>query len=153
MRVLGIDPGKTVGLALLDVGASQARFLDASALDAALLDGPLMFATFAPAPDLVAIEKVEHVHGSDRMGSSYAEGLARAAWVGGELAAAARAAGLRVITVEASAWRRAIVGSRTASDATIAKAIRLRVPTWPSKSNAHQRDAAGVALWAGLAPR
>jgi hypothetical protein len=57
---------------------------------------------------------------------------------------------VRVVTVDAATWRSALVGSRSPSDAEVARVIRLRVPNWPRVSNAHQRDAAGCALYAGL---
>lgn len=156
VRVLGIDPGKRIGVALLDVGARQAVQVALGEwlgdTDEDLVSTRLLLGTWLRThnPDLVAVERVVHVHGSSRMGSSYAEGLAWSNWVGGELAGLARALGAQVVTIAAGSWRAGLAGSRTASDAQIARAIRLRVPSWPMKSNEHQRDAAGVALAAGL---
>lgn len=158
VRVLGVDPGATIGWCVLDVGDSTGSYVSAGAVRAgahglgddarSLLESVLAGARAI----ILAIERVEHVHGQARMGSSYAEGLARAGWVGGEIAQLGRARGLEVATVEAAVWRKLLVGSRTAKDAQIAAMVRVRIPTWPKRSNAHTRDAAGVALWAGLRP-
>ena len=167
VRVLGIDPGATIGWGILDVGPRVAHFVlcgDFSArTDVELLAALAELERLAVAhvPAVVAVERVVDVHGCERMGSGYAEGLARSNWVGGEIAGLARAmanqdrrAGrprpLQVATVAATCWRSVLVGSRSATDARVAQMIRLRVPTWPAVSNAHQRDGAGVALWAGL---
>jgi Holliday junction resolvasome RuvABC endonuclease subunit len=158
VRVLGVDPGSTIGIAMLSVLRPSATGLLVGAWRAASdreLDEALVRLSkiLDEEPiDLVAVERVEHVHGSDRMGSSYAEGLTRAAWIGGEIAGAARARGLKVVTVDAPTWRSALVGSRRASDAEVKRMVLTRIPGWPSSSNAHERDAAGVALWAGLKP-
>lgn len=159
VRVLGVDPGSTIGVALIAVGTSTATGLLVGAwrasndeeLDAAR--ARLSKILHEEEIDLVAVERVEHVHGSARMGSSYAEGLTRAAWIGGEIAGMARAAEIEVVTVEAGTWRAALAGARSATDAEVKRMVMARVPGWPTTSNAHERDAAGVALYAGLDPR
>lgn len=152
LRVLGIDPGRRVGVALLEMtkaghasGVRLATWTDES--DSRLSD-ELLREVMRADIDVVGVERVERVHGSARMGSSYAEGLARGNWIGGLLAGLARAQQVRVVTVEAREWRQALVGSRTASDAQVASMVRLRVANWPRRSNEHERDAAGVAIWA-----
>lgn len=46
-------------------------------------------------------------------------------------------------------WRASLCGSRKATDALIGAAVPLAVQDWPKRSNAHERDAAGVALFCG----
>lgn len=160
MRVLGIDTGVHTGVAVLDVGARQATFVTAAtwqsrdleryALD--LLFGPRGLA-MAFRPDMIAIEHIERVHGSKRMGSKYADGLVGANELAGLLRGIALARGVRVERCTAGRWRAALCGSKCASDAAIAQMVKVRVVGWPKVSNEHQRDAAGVALFAGLAPR
>jgi len=146
---LGIDPGATTAWALLEVGAARASFVSKGSTTAGVAICALEQIMRDHRP-LVAIERVVNVHGSARMGSSYAEGLVHAAWIGGELAGIAHVIGCRVETVQAGVWRQALCTSRVASDGEVKQMVRLRVPDWPPKSNEHERDAAGVALWAGL---
>ena len=155
-RVLGLDPGEHIGVALLEVGARQAVPLVLGAWAASEPPASLL-ARLREHVDhretVVCVERVEAVHGAARMGSGYATGLCLSNWIGGLLAGFAGADGLRVVTCTAAEWRSALVGSRSPSDAEVKQAVRLRIPNWPAKSNAHQRDAAGCALWAGLARR
>lgn len=159
MIVLGIDPGARIGVALLDVGSRTANVVQ---LVTWADEDPILplrmggFLDNARRADLVCVERVEQVTGV-RGGSAHAltaplaTGLARGNWIGGLLAGIASAKGYQVATVPAATWRAALVGSRAPSDAQVAQTIRVRCPGWPAKSNAHQRDAAGCALWAGLA--
>lgn len=60
-----------------------------------------------------------------------------------------------VHAVEAPVWRRALAVRRSRQetmDAAVARALRLRVPSWPMVSNAHERDAGGVALGISISP-
>lgn len=152
-RVLGIDPGATIGVAMLDVGSARASLVACAKWDdgndESLVETALR-AIVHGGPEIVAIERVSAVHGAARMGSSYAEGLARCNWIGGLLAGLAHARGKRVVTCSAAEWRSALCTSRVASDGEVKQMVRIRVPNWPAKSNEHERDAAGVALWAGL---
>jgi len=152
--VLGLDPGSTIGVCVLDVGAHQASLVSATCWNEdadEILSSKLRELLWqSPRPELVAIERVYDVHGSARMGSSYAQGLALSNWIGGLLAGVARSQGVRVVTPPAGTWRKALCGSPRATDAQVKQMVRLRVPDWPARSNAHERDGAGVALWAGL---
>jgi Holliday junction resolvasome RuvABC endonuclease subunit len=159
IRVLGLDPGADIGWAILDVGTSTAEPVwtgTASARTDAEIKAAwhlLLEVIDTHHPRLVAIERVERVHGTPRMGSSYAQGLARAAWIGGGLCALVRSKGLEPVTVEAPVWRLELVGIRSATDREVKEMLSTRCPHWPARSNAHERDAAGVALFAGLAAR
>jgi Holliday junction resolvasome RuvABC endonuclease subunit len=147
MIVMGIDPGATVGLCVLNLAerpTSRVWSGSSRGETAAEVLGEIAI------PALVCVERVERVHGSPRMGSAYAEGLVRAAWLGGEIAQWCRSRGARVVTCSAGTWRGALCGSSQATDAAIAAMVRLRIRDWPARSNAHERDAAGCALWAGL---
>lgn len=63
----------------------------------------------------------------------------------------------QVVQIEAPEWRkrigvkvpRARTGQRRRTvDSAVEIALRLRVPNWPARSNAHERDGAGAALGA-----
>jgi hypothetical protein len=156
-RVLAFDPGVHVGAVVLDVDRRTGRASLVTApetLTPETCAARLVVLHELHRPDLVGIERAWIVHGHERMGSSYAQGLARENWVGGELAGTAASLGLPVAACDAATWRGALAGSRSATDRLVEQMVRLRCPSWPAprKSNPHERDAAGVALWAGLQP-
>lgn len=152
---LGIDPGVTIGVCLLDVGASQAAVLARDAWNEdcdEMLSSKLRALLQTSKPELVAIERIlDVVDFRGNVRANYAQGLALSNWIGGLLAGVARSQGVRVATPSAHEWRSSLCGTRMATDAQVKQMVRLRCPSWPAKSNPHERDAAGVALWAGLA--
>jgi Holliday junction resolvasome RuvABC endonuclease subunit len=97
-------------------------------------------------PDLVAIE--------DPRGYAYnpvrVKNLLETKGVAATLAQAARERGFRVFEAPAPEWRKAICGNATASDRAIKTAVRLRVRGWPGRTTTHERDGAGVAMYALL---
>ena len=174
MIVLGIDPGATIGLALLDVPdtwrrgapsrAGKARVVAVGAvravggsalrpvydwLDAArakILPGA---PTGLPRLDVVGIERpMGYAYQAARVGP-----LLDAAWQGGEFAGWATHAGIAtmVAAVPAGDWRRLVVGTPSARDAQVAAALGSWV-VGLGRSNAHGRDAIGVAIGAALLP-
>jgi Holliday junction resolvasome RuvABC endonuclease subunit len=72
--------------------------------------------------------------------------LLATARVAGELVAVAQSCHRRVVEMSASKWRQGLTGKSNASDALIKKAVELYVDGLPKRSNAHVRDAIGVAI-------
>lgn len=160
MIVLGIDPGSSHpaygvvedGKRVIDFGmlrlGEEAEHLY-SLLHAAFIHGR--------SPDLVAIEKVVHVHpvvrnGKPGISTTQTLALYNTGYVAGGLEQVARARGIKVVTFAAEEWRKAIVGNAKADNATIDRALRLRLAGFPAplKSNNHERDALGVAAFGCL---
>lgn len=144
MIVLALDPGRSIGHAVLDFESRRPRIL---LLEVTEDTNPAMSwmhlnASISP---IIAIETNETYVTRER--NVNPAPFINAARIGGELAGYARALGLRVVAVSAHEWRRAIVGKRNASDADI-KAAVSRLVDLPKRSNAHERDAIGVALYA-----
>ena len=155
MIVIGIDPGsshpafgvvedgkRAIAFGMLRLGEEADHF-------AALL--------IAHRPDLVAIEKVLRVHpvmrnGKPGISTTQTLALYNTGYVAGGLEQVARARGIKVVTFAAEEWRKAIVGNAKADNATIDRALRLRLAGFPAplKSNNHERDALGVAAFGCL---
>jgi len=154
--VLGVDPGATTGFAHLAFYPRAAPVpldvWDTAGDEEAIASFRLMLDGLDPVRTIIAIETVHAVHGSERMGSGYATGLVRSNHLAGIFEGIATERSFRVVRVIAGHWRKALAGSSRADDAAVARMVRLRVPSWPAKSNEHQRDAAGVALFVGLNP-
>lgn len=145
MIVLGYDPGASLGYALVDTGEPpRVIWCGAASRDAVDLARALDTGVTV---DLVAIERVETVYSRARFGASMATALVAAARVEQRLADCAERRGWPVLYVTAGDWRRAIAGSRTASDARIKRALTLRFGDVLPRTNAHARDAIGVALY------
>jgi hypothetical protein len=108
----------------------------------------------------VAIEHVESVHiAADQPGaaSSIATGLIRSSWLDILIGERAEKAGIEVHRVGGSTWRARVAGRRKgkmggAGAELIPEAVASRIKGWPSESDAHERDAAGVNLWLVLPP-
>lgn len=146
MRVIGYDPGATIGMAVLDVDGHRARLVDARvSRDTSCVEGDLTLW----APDLVAVETVSHVYPRARFSARMASAISNASLVAGRILGAAEGLGIPTVEVTAATWRKAIVGSGTASDARVKAAILGRIAGVP-RCSAHVRDAAGVALFAAL---
>ncbi len=74
--------------------------------------------------------------------------LANAKELGGAAAAIARFLGYRVTPVTPEEWRKALCGDSHADEKKVKAAIITNIRGWPKSSNAHERDAAGVAWFA-----
>lgn len=141
--VLGIDPGPTShGWAVICVHDLQtAEYLACGESEAVR---GLPFFTPVP-PALCAIERPA--------GGGYSPAtvppLLETAYQAGILSGMARGRNLEVTPLCAADWRREVVGRGNAEDAAVKDAVTRIVRGWPKRSNAHQRDAAGVALAAG----
>jgi hypothetical protein len=181
--VVGFDPGAWLGWCALAIEGKAARFLAAGVLSVEELgDGALARALhFADAAraELVAIERVTRVLptlGFQRGAAQQAQRLVDAAWLGGELAAASRGAGRRVLTVQADDVRRHFVapiaqvgraGKMPKMDGVLWAAAEQRIALWPSAirgegvaykkrgvdlladKRSHAADAALLAVYAG----
>lgn len=112
----------------------------------------------------VAVERATHFHGGATADRARAASLARAQWIGGEIAGALRAAGVptdagvprrlveRVETVSSAKWR-ALARKR---GATWRDGVLASFTGWPTTApDEHATDAAGVLAWLGaeLAPK
>lgn len=74
--------------------------------------------------------------------------LATAKELGGGAVEIARFIGYRISLVTPEEWRKALCGDHHADDKMVGAAIPLAIAGWPKRSNPHERDAAGVALYA-----
>lgn len=54
--------------------------------------------------------------------------------------------GVIVVELPAQTWRLGLIRDRAAKDAQIKRALQALVPGLPKRTNAHERDAGGVAL-------
>jgi len=148
MRVIGFDPGAHLGWVALDVARPGAR---AAWIAAGVLRGEARVRLalelyIEHQPDAVIVEAVEAVYGRDRFGAGMASALLAAERLGGRLYQLAEDHGIPAHTITAAQWRKAITGNGRATDEAIKAAILLRCAGWPKRSNAHERDAAGVAI-------
>ena len=141
MRVLGIDPGSAhVGVAVLEFDGERPIWTEAQTIKPGEATwhwarGKLV------GIDLVAIER-------PRQGFRPAGGhIIDTSWVGGRVEAFAEVAGIERMILTSYAWRRRLCGNSNAKDHMVKEGLGefLDVP----RSNAHTRDAAGVALVAG----
>jgi hypothetical protein len=140
--LLAFDVGpKACGVAALD---AEGRVLavgeveSTAAVLAALVE--------AVAPSRMAVEWVAgHAFSPARV-----PGLVASAAVAGQLLQLAHAAGVPCACITAAEWRRAIVGKPAPRDGEVADALAGLVEL-PKRTNAHVRDAVGLALAARLA--
>ncbi len=168
-RILAIDTGAHIGICVAEElgGGRFARVLSRTVtLDptdaeqrADFVEG-LARLIHAERVERVVIERVDGVHGGDRGTGpgalaavcAMATHLVQAAWLGGmaECLALARPGGaLRVDTASAANWRRQIIGGRgTPADGAVATKVREAFPEWPDRTTEHERDAAGLVVWA-----
>lgn len=94
-------------------------------------------------PDAVVVEQPGRVHTE-----SANMPLLLTAFAAGEFVGRASERGLAVSTLTAEVWRATVTGLRAPSDAQV-KAALGRMLDLPARSNAHERDACGLALgWA-----
>ena len=157
MIVLGIDTGATTAWGTVEDGRRVIAFGELRTGDEA---DHLAALLIAHRPDRVAIERVVRVHPVVRHGvagisTDQALNLYNAGWLGGDLHRVALDRGIPVDTFPAEEWRKAMVGNAQADNATIERALRLRLTGFPAprKSNNHERDAMGIAAYACLRSR
>lgn len=101
--------------------------------------------SFGCRADVIAIEKLEgFAYGTK--GGGVVSGLVASSAIAGGIAWLAHELGIRCVEISASRWRGMIVGRPNATDAMVKVAIMRLIPSFPSRSNCHERDAAGCGL-------
>ena len=151
---LGVDPGSAhVGWALLrreDVAGLGVRVLASGSheqLEVRDVIARLRGVWRRPGVR-VAVERVDAINARAGFGSTMATGLLLGHGVGQRIAQAAEDDGLVVVEVTAERWHHEYFNARAVDGAAVAALVQSRVSGWPARSNAHQRDAAALALWA-----
>ena len=157
MIVMGVDPGASTGVAVLEVdGRGGARWVDGRTVVSP--DG----ACACEVMDIVARCRAEFVIIERPAGGIYQAARAAAlldsavlagmiegrvmAWYG--LADTSMPwRGTRAMHVTAPTWRGVLVGSQRATDQQIARMVAARVTGLPARTSVHVRDAIGCALW------
>lgn len=145
MIIFGIDPGpKTCGFAVLNCDRFEATFVAKGTFpsnvdgvaDAIERHGPVL---------LVALEQpAGYAYSIER-----SKDLIETARVGGLINGIATLRGIEVKAFPATEWRRSVVGKGNASNKLISLVVPRQIKGWPKRSNNHERDAAGVALYVG----
>jgi Holliday junction resolvasome RuvABC endonuclease subunit len=155
IRVLAFDPGATTGWALieLDRPLERARLCASGELRADQPRGAreaVESVLTEAAADVVA---VECTIGESFGGRTNVSDLVACARLDGMLVGWAEAHGLQVVEVPAASWRHALLRKPAARDREIQRALvfKLSNPPGPRKSNAHTRDAMGLAVVAAQA--
>lgn len=149
MITLGLDPGVTTGYGVVSVEPSKRpRVLDAGSTRLTGYDlGHALYALgMRHGVELVAVERIVGVSFAGR--KSNVAALVDAADVAGLLRGYMLARGCNITTTTALEWRKALVGNAHASDAEVARTLGMRM-TLP-RTNAHARDAIGVAVFCGM---
>ncbi len=153
MIVLGIDPGASVtSCTLLRARLSGALALSFYKSDEVANEDLVGYLLECPA-HVVGIERPAGIaYGTKGAGivphlldTAHAAGLAE-----GVVESRRRQGStvLRWLAFPATTWRRSLVGKPGPTNAEIAPVILGRVADWPTRSNNHQRDAAGAAIYA-----
>lgn len=167
--VLDIESGRTshVDSGVIEVGylgagrgaKKQERLISAETLDQftehaqRLLRGPLV--------EAVAIEWHPRIANIPRFSADLGQQLKTAELLAGVIYGLCAASGRHVHLVTPEEWRLALCGGRQATDAQVKAVVSAVVAGWPKQSNNHERDAAGVAVFAerraalgpGIAPK
>jgi Holliday junction resolvasome RuvABC endonuclease subunit len=163
--VLGIDPGSVnLGWAALSLDGARREHLASGSYTIDARDGRTVrdvvgalraFAAGVGAVGLIAVERVEQVNARAGFGSTMASALCLAHGVGQRLAQAFEDDRYHVAEFTAETWHRHFTAARAIDGQAVAAIIANQLRGWPKRSNAHARDAACIALYAGtiLAPR
>lgn len=143
MRVFGIDPGATTGWACIEAGQAPMHLVSGAEPDFA--EARLRELLGVLSPDLVVIECIDPAMG---IPASRATHLVACAALGGRLYGFCKGLSVPVTQYSAFEWRKAIVGRSRASDALIKTWWEGSIENRPAQSNAHMRDATGLAVYA-----
>lgn len=165
---IGVDPGATVGLALMRHASSEARatsvvFVETTSVRgwaeavSAIAGWVAFIGKCESNPKLIGVvERVEKVFPVQRknvkgISSRMASALVNSTECAVEIRSALRPLCELVLEVPAAMWRRGLLGSSSPSDAQVAEVISTLYPSL-GRSNAHERDAIGLArhglIWA-----
>jgi len=141
LRLLGIDPGtKESGVADIEFDGSRFHFVWTGRIPNDKVHLRISSA------HLVALEAPG---GSMFGGGARSANIIRTSYWAGWFACIATERGCRIVEATANEWRKAVVGRANAKNALIAKKVVPLISGWPTRSNNHQRDAAGMAVYAG----
>jgi len=144
IRVLGVDPGSShVGMTVLDIGDSPTSWVSQETMRPEEFT-PATFSTYKSGCDvyMVAIEAPVGRTGP------WVGPVVQTALIAGEIFGICKTLGMRPQYVLCKDWRKMLCGKGNASDAEVKEALSREV-CLPVRTNAHVRDAAGVALVAG----
>lgn len=145
VRILGVDPGaKHIGLTVVEMDQEgHSTWITSQVVKPDKVE-PSLFLQFRLEHDasVMGIEIPEGRNGPAVKFIPPTAEIAGAAWMAGKVY------GLTTVRLTAREWRKHIVGKGNASDAEIALALADHMEL-PTRSNAHSRDAAGVAIVAG----
>jgi len=159
MRLLGIDPGPTsCGWALIAVEtATFARSLRVDWIDGNEITSSrsaFIGLLIAHRPDVIVIERPRW-HGTDgadlKKTAGMAANLIETTYPAARFAEIAHCTGRPCYEIPAQTWRHGLLGRNSANDADVTRALNVFVRKMPKRSNAHKRDACGVALAAARA--
>jgi Holliday junction resolvasome RuvABC endonuclease subunit len=144
ISVLGVDPGsRRTGLTVLLLEDNMATWVDAQTLEPDQIR-PDLFSQYRLNHDVSAvfIEKPEGRNGPA------VKHIPPTALIAGEVGGMCRTLGLPVAYLLAREWRKPLCGRGSAKDSEIEIALSAHIDL-PKRTNAHVRDAAGVALIGG----
>ena len=153
--VIGFDPGATIGACRIDIGGSAARGFTAGWIDSSsvrISPNDRFFVHHMKALiigcDVVAIEEVSGFpHGKANFVRS--KHLTEAAKVGQAIATIAQMLGKPVHQMTAARVRSMLCGRNNPSDPEVKSAVHRLIRNVPGHTNAHERDAALVAVAVG----
>lgn len=154
MKVLSFDPGtKMTGWAYVEVSGCPAlsRPITATFITAgniSSLPDALEALMLRHESGLVAIEKLEGYAFGGRV--QVVSGLVSSSNVAGIIRGLAHAHKRATVEMSATAWRKIVCGRGSATDAVIKTTVNRVVEAMPKRSNAHVRDAVGLALGASI---
>lgn len=141
--VLGIDPGKLSGWALLDFTIPSAPVWFEGGRTEHVLELLETLTRRGLTVGLVAVERAVALWKPEAN-----VGAMATAWAGGHAAGIAEARGFRVVDLGVNEWRQAFVGHSQRGeniDHKVEVTLRAFVRQMPKRTSVHARDAAGVA--------
>jgi Holliday junction resolvasome RuvABC endonuclease subunit len=163
MIIFGVDPGPTSsGWAVVECAGGRLNFLEAGSGNLDLVCDHVVkfldpdsrggqetyrFAVECPRPFFPVVRPGDDPGRQRGLMISQATQLIATARAVGEIvrSALARVKRDQIFEYTASEWRTAVCRRSNPTDAQVKEAITRLVAGWPSRSNAHHRDAAGVA--------
>ncbi len=150
MLILGLDPGKTTGIVLMESERQKWR--------------PMIWKSTNISPeleiegicarvgihtshiDLIAVESVSSIYPRARFTVKMANAIQNSTRVEERILAEARRLGLKTETCSAAEWRRGLCGGKGSSSDAAVKRWLTAYLTFMPETNAHCRDAMGTAI-------
>ena len=152
--VVGWDPStKSAAWACLRVSAGRRTYVSHGECDShGAVEAQLKLLRAAGAA-LVGVEAPQGIHTKkDDAKAARARGVAlmKTSGIASSIVTTARMLGYDVLEMTPDQCRSQIGMRRSPSDRAIKQALRVLVPTWPTRTNDHNRDAAVCALAAAM---